>query len=561
MRPAPSAAWCILLATLRQLTAERAYLCDRIALIENKSLEQHEGLQGVHLHIGSGLYDERFLRWDDATNSWQGLEVDLLDELARRAGFNYTIVILDWSNLTDYDAALQEKKWEVDMVTYAYWYITPQRMVAGAYSPYGFLDSMLYATVVPPEVEWLSYEEIFSFTTPFSPQVWVTFLAMTLGTGLVYLALEGSSNEEDFPTGAEGYMKTGFAMDSMFKSSGHVTGASGFTPQTWAGKILLTSWTWCIVLTLSAYTANLASFLVTKANSDGFSTLLQAVTQQKRIIVEAGTPIKDWFAGTYGDYEDWTSVPLGPQGRGMLLTNGEADTGLFPIFEVEMLRQDADVNPRCSLTTIGEPLQNPQSGWMVTNDVKDNCTVLVRDVLSLWFMRLDLDNTLKELVAKHLFSGGNCPEVAEEEQSSAPTPLEFQNMLGIMSVHAAAVLIALIMHCLAKNAPPPEVAASLTRTLTRAMTASSAKVRRMSDPFANTEGVNLDDPEPLDSAPIEAVSTEATVVKMEPAQPGQLIEEPLDHVVVDQEDSGHPESPPESPPAPEPVETVQPPKE
>lgn len=33
------------------------------------------------------------------------------------------------------------------------------------------------------EVEWLSYEEIFSFTTPFSPQVWVTFLAMTLGTG------------------------------------------------------------------------------------------------------------------------------------------------------------------------------------------------------------------------------------------------------------------------------------------------------------------------------------------------------------------------------------------
>lgn len=31
---------------------------------------------------------------------------------------------------------------------------------------------------------------------------------------------------------------------------------------------------------------------------------------------------------------------------------------------------------------------------------------------------------------------------------------------------------------MAKNAPPPEVAASLTRTLTRAMTASSAKIRR-----------------------------------------------------------------------------------
>lgn len=34
------------------------------------------------------------------------------------------------------------------------------------------------------------------------------------------------------------------AEDSIFKSSGHVTGASSFTPNTWPGKILLMSWTW-----------------------------------------------------------------------------------------------------------------------------------------------------------------------------------------------------------------------------------------------------------------------------------------------------------------------------
>ena len=32
--------------------------------------------------------------------------------------------------------------------------------------------------------------------------------------------------------------------DSVFKSSGHITGASGFSPKTWPGKILLMSWTW-----------------------------------------------------------------------------------------------------------------------------------------------------------------------------------------------------------------------------------------------------------------------------------------------------------------------------
>lgn len=37
-----------------------------------------------------------------------------------------------------------------DMITFAYWFITPNRMAMGAYSPYGFLDSMLFATIVPP---------------------------------------------------------------------------------------------------------------------------------------------------------------------------------------------------------------------------------------------------------------------------------------------------------------------------------------------------------------------------------------------------------------------------
>jgi hypothetical protein len=36
------------------------------------------------------------------------------------------------------------------MITFAYWFITPNRMAMGAYSPYGFLDSMLFATIVPP---------------------------------------------------------------------------------------------------------------------------------------------------------------------------------------------------------------------------------------------------------------------------------------------------------------------------------------------------------------------------------------------------------------------------
>ena len=38
-----------------------------------------------------------------------------------------------------------------DMITYSYWFITPQRMAIGAYSPYGFLNAILFATVIPPD--------------------------------------------------------------------------------------------------------------------------------------------------------------------------------------------------------------------------------------------------------------------------------------------------------------------------------------------------------------------------------------------------------------------------
>lgn len=177
------ALWHLLLLYLSpRLWAQRAYLCDRIQAVKNGTVKQDWALEGIHLHIGSGIYDTRFLRLNEF-NQYIGLEVDLMDELARRAGFTYSIVIHDWTNVTSYRKALQERMQLQDMITFAYWFITPGRMAMGAYSPYGFLDSMLFATIVPPERARFSFDEIFSFLTPFSPAVWFSFLALMLATG------------------------------------------------------------------------------------------------------------------------------------------------------------------------------------------------------------------------------------------------------------------------------------------------------------------------------------------------------------------------------------------
>lgn len=452
------ALWQLLLLYLSpRLWAQRAYLCDRIQAVKNGTVKQDWALEGIHLHIGSGIYDTRFLRLNE-WNQYVGLEVDLMDELARRAGFTYTIVIHDWTNVTSYRKALKQRMQLQDMITFAYWFITPSRMAMGAYSPYGFLDSMLFATIVPPERSRLSFDEIFSFLTPFSPAVWFSFLALMLATGLMYRFLEASINDEDYPDGQKGIFNVRYIMDSVFKSSGHITGASGFSPKTWPGKILLMSWTWCIVLTLSAYTANLASFLVVKADhAAGFTSLNSAVAQGKSVSVQQGTPLETWFTANYPDYSHTQSMPLLPEERAMMLTREETDTAIFPKFEVDILKQLPNVNPRCDMKIIGEPLLNIQAGWMVTNDVKDNCTILVRDVLAVWFLRMDLDGTLTELTKKHLTPVQTCPSTVEQAASGA-TRLEFENMLGILSVHAAGALIAVMVYCVAmctKKMPPP----------------------------------------------------------------------------------------------------------
>ena len=308
----------------------RVFLCDRIDPIRNGTLPREYALQGIHIQVGTGIWDERFLAWDSAKAAYGGLEVDLLDELARRARFSYSLVMHNWTRILNSHSRpqcsssmlrfgekdgcglrtpgawldkLEESIVRFDLVTYGYWFITPKRMARGAFSPYGFLDAQYWAVVMQEGRPGIDFAEIFSFLTPFSAPVWFCFLALTVFTGLIYRFLEGARNVEDFPDGAQGCFKRRTylqAMDSVFKASGHITAAASFAPKTWAGKILIMSWTWCIVLILAAYTANLASFLVVQAkNQAPFSSLAGAVLRSKKVCVADGSADQDWFRANF----------------------------------------------------------------------------------------------------------------------------------------------------------------------------------------------------------------------------------------------------------------------
>jgi len=78
------------------------------------------------------------------------------------------------------------------------------------------------------------------------------------------MCFEVHSNHEDL----SGSSLCANGTHSLYLALLQVTGAGGFTPMTWHGRILLASWAWYILLFIATYTANLASFLVVQSTAD-----------------------------------------------------------------------------------------------------------------------------------------------------------------------------------------------------------------------------------------------------------------------------------------------------
>mmetsp|Transcript_41474 Transcript_41474/g.74399 ORF Transcript_41474/g.74399 Transcript_41474/m.74399 type:complete len:227 (+) Transcript_41474:3-683(+) len=185
----------------------------------------------------------------------------------------------------------------------------------------------------------------------------------------------------------------------------------------------------------------------------------------KKVCVANGLADHDWFLETFPGYEHLASFPGGPTVRAEMLREQTCDVATFAKFEYDFLRQLGSVNPNCKMQAIGEPLQSMDAGWMVLNDVKESCTNIVRDVLSVWLLRLDLDGTLDRLLAQALTPIQHCPAILDDARRGISAgQLRFGNMLGILALHGAGVCIALLFHSISGA---PKAVAKLRKSTSR----------------------------------------------------------------------------------------------
>eukprot|EP00929_Paragymnodinium_shiwhaense_P034025 TRINITY_DN18560_c0_g1_i1.p1 TRINITY_DN18560_c0_g1~~TRINITY_DN18560_c0_g1_i1.p1 ORF type:complete len:641 (+),score=129.69 TRINITY_DN18560_c0_g1_i1:147-2069(+) len=392
-------------------SSARTPLCEQVNLLQNGTLELVDGLAGMKIRGAVTLWDDGLLA-KSADGQWSGLYWELLSELAKRGGFEFELIEHPFGEGHGWTDWLFETM-EIYDINVEYWLPTALRTSKGAFPVFGIFEtSTQFAVHAKPNEKKLEW---FSFLYPLSDEVWYTLLASSIATSLAYTMAEWGRNEDDLMSApAESIFNT------IFLSLFTVTGAGTFTPKSWSGKIITWSWAWCILLFVSAYTANLAAFLIIKPKSGvSFDSLEAAMSAGTTICVWKGTPQEEYLsayiASSSPQYKGTQVTAKHPM---QALYDDDCDAALGAAIEIRTARDSYDMNPCCSLEVVGGSLTFTEGSWMVKNDYVESCTALVRDVLFALSVRLKDEGVFDSLVNAYFDAkaSGHCTSTSTTEK-------------------------------------------------------------------------------------------------------------------------------------------------
>lgn len=227
-----------------------------------------------------------------------GLFVVLLDELARRAGFQWRNSFrtvdpppagVSWTELL---------QWEVQHYDIAvdYWAKSSFRMSRGVSFPHGWYDGSI-VMVTRQDVDDEPFD-FWAFMVPFEWSVWLSVLVAIFVTGLLYFFMERLDTASD-----DRHLEDK-PLTTIFLSSLTFCGHFEFQPNTVPSRLLSFSWGFWALVMVSAYTANLASFLVSESRiAPTISTIEEALLTSTPLCVQRGSVIDDFLSQKYPELQ------------------------------------------------------------------------------------------------------------------------------------------------------------------------------------------------------------------------------------------------------------------
>lgn len=433
----------------RNLTAivdRRISLCDQETALANGSLELSQALRGVHLNFVTALYDPA---WFDEPlgNSdptlMTGFHVDLARELALHGEFTYTITSVPLSSFspglswTEYlDASAQRFDLNLD-----WWLATEERAALGLQPPVAFLDLSLVPTLEGEVEEFSWWDNLTSFARPISPSLWIVFIGISIVTSLIFFLFEKDFSNDIWSSHDKTRKKL---LNSLFLGFTSYTGSQPFAPGTNTGKMLSLTYSFFILLLVSAYTANLAVFLVIEQSVEVCESFDDCVNDGKSVCVMGGTVLDEWLTQSYPHLDHEHRIVRADVSPWPALVNGECDIVVDSMigYEIAMLRED--YNSDCTLSRSGEStLQHYGGGWMSRTDYRQGCTSLLRDALAVHMLKLSVSGEIQRLLDAFVAvqQTQTCVDSSSDISKQA-TSLDWPTMLGPIVIHAIGVVVA-----------------------------------------------------------------------------------------------------------------------
>ncbi|KAJ1530820.1 hypothetical protein ONE63_005667 [Megalurothrips usitatus] len=387
---------------------------------------------------------------------FEGFGIELIDELARMLGFNYTFVVQEdgqygTCNATACSgmmAAVDSKKVDLAIVDLT---ITSERESRVDFTtPFLSLGiQILYRTPkpLPPS--------LMSFMSPFSNDVWLAITAVYIGVSLLMFVMARISPYEwnnpypciEDPTELENQFSLRNAF--WFTIGSIMQQGSEIAPIATSLRLAASSWWLFTLIMVSSYTANLAAFLTVRGSFDRIKSAddLAAQTEIKYGAKSDGSTMT-FFERTnntvyhkmYLQMKEWDS-----QGLGVSMKNNEAGlervaSGEDFAFLMESVAIEYMTERNCNVTSVGSRLDEKGYGIAMAKNAP------FRTILSAGVLRLQETGQMMEMKDKwwkNKRGGGACLS----ESSSDVSELGMDNVGGVFLVLvtgcALAILIAL----------------------------------------------------------------------------------------------------------------------
>lgn len=533
--------------------------CDVEQRLRNGSLQLRDALRGRRVSV---------IIQPEANSSWSyefeepsggtplpaertyvgGFQLELLDELSKRAGFDWRGNFVASGGLVEGESWTTYASYWLDRYDLAInWFVeTSYRKRHKLDYPYNWFDSSIILFTKITEDEPSLIDRFFSFRTPFSPGLWLVVLVSLLLSAVVYWLIEGQETNGDFGTTRNATLPRAGILQGLYLVAGQLTAALNFGPVSAFGKLFTISWAFVVLLLVSAYTANLASYLVVKkTESMEISSIEEAVELKLPICCLAETELicrtvqSMYPTAIIVGTSDWKSTMS-------LVRDGTCKAGISTA-SVWELNQVSLANKACDLRWVGRAVKNGQAGWLSRADhAHTDCTQILAEAISFHMLEMEEEGVIDEMWKARLKkeTTNNCTMAKAAEPSAEDGRLTSDHMAGLFLVHAVFSFISLAGHYAyrgarkvkqhaAKGLPLSEMMPQMSSSAMTTMSSLSSFSSRLPlKPLASMgsfrpkrqetieEPQEEELPSPVEVAPVEAAP--------EPPELGKALEPPLD---------------------------------